>query len=111
MAFPNGLYDFSHKRWSNWRSLKKFQGKLYAGLKKTQLKPHLKKQWCIPQKQNPEFVARMEDILQVYQLDYDQDILLICMDEQPVQLLGDKITPLPMKTGRTKREDFEYVRK
>lgn len=91
--------------------MKKFQGKLYAGVKKTQLKPHLKKQWCIPQKQNTEFVARMEDILQVYQLDYDQDIPLICMDEQPVQLLGDKITPLPMKTGRTKREDFEYVRK
>lgn len=35
-------------------------------LKKTQLKPHLKKMWFIPSKQNAEFVAHMEDVLKVY---------------------------------------------
>lgn len=53
----------------------------------------------------------MEDILNVYQLDYDKEVPLICMDEQPVQLLDDKITPIPMTPGHVKKEDFEYIRK
>lgn len=53
----------------------------------------------------------MEDILNVYQLDYDEEIPLICMDEQPVQLLDDKTSPIPMETGRIKKEDYEYIRK
>ena len=79
--------------------------------KKTQLKPHLKKQWCIPKKQNSEFVARMEDILNVYRMDYDKEIPLVCMDEQPVQLLDDKILPIPIKPGSVRKEDYEYIRK
>ena len=35
----------------------------------------------------------MEDILNVYRMDYDKEIPLVCMDEQPVQLLDDKILP------------------
>jgi hypothetical protein len=78
--------------------------------KKTELKPHLKKQWCIPAQQNGEFVARMEDILEVYALPYDESIPLVCMDEQPCQLLGEKLTPVPMKPGKIAKEDYEYVR-
>lgn len=52
----------------------------------------------------------MEDILEVYALPYDPEIPLICMDEQPVQLLGEKIKPLPMKPGCAAKEDYEYVR-
>lgn len=80
------------------------------GFKKTQLKPHLKKQWCIPPKYNAEFVARMEDILELYAMPYDRDYPLICMDEQPVQLLGHKLTPLPIIPGQVKKEDYEYIR-
>ena len=52
----------------------------------------------------------MEDILDIYALPYDPEIPLICMDEQPVQLLGEHIEPLEMKPGRTKKEDFQYTR-
>ena len=70
----------------------------------------MKKQWCIPKDYNGEFVARMEDILETYALPYDPCIPLICMDEQPCQLLGDKLNPIPMKPGRPLLEDYEYVR-
>ena len=53
----------------------------------------------------------MEDVLEVYALPYDKDIPLICMDEQPCQLLDEKLKPLPMKLGKPAKEDYEYVRK
>lgn len=71
----------------------------------------MKKQWCIPAKYSSEFVARMEDILEIYALPYDANIPLICMDEQPCQLLDEKLEPLPMRKGSCYKEDYEYVRK
>jgi len=53
----------------------------------------------------------MEDILDLYALPYDPEIPLICMDEQPCQLLDHKLRPLPMKPGKTEKEDYEYIRK
>jgi hypothetical protein len=44
----------------------------------------------IPAKQHGEFVAKMEDILAVYALPYDENVPLVYMDEQPVQLLKDR---------------------
>jgi hypothetical protein len=70
----------------------------------------LKKEWVIPAKQSGEFVAKMEDILDVYALPYDEKIPLICMDEQPVQLLTDRYEGIPMKPGSVKKEDFQYIR-
>ena len=52
----------------------------------------------------------MEDILDLYQLPYDADYPLICMDEKPYQLLGEKRIPIEMKPGKAKREDNEYKR-
>lgn len=52
----------------------------------------------------------MEDILEVYALPYDKDIPVICMDEQPFQMLGEKLEPLPMEPGVPAKEDYEYVR-
>lgn len=52
----------------------------------------------------------MEDILETYALPYDPEIPLICMDEQPVQLLGEKLKPISMKPGKPRKEDYEYVR-
>lgn len=52
----------------------------------------------------------MEDILEVYALPYDSEIPMICMDEQPYQLLGDAHQPIPMTPGRPMRQDYEYVR-
>lgn len=44
-------------------------------------------------------------------LPYDPEIPLICMDEQPIQLLDDSRPSEPMKLGQAQREDYEYVRK
>jgi hypothetical protein len=52
----------------------------------------------------------MEDILDLYALPYDPKIPMICMDEQPVQLLGQVIDQIPMKPGKPRREDYEYTR-
>ena len=52
----------------------------------------------------------MEDILEIYALPYDSEIPMICMDEQPVQLLGEKLDPITMKPGKPRKEDYEYVR-
>ena len=71
----------------------------------------MKKEWCIPAKYNAEFVARMEDILELYAQPYDEIIPLVCMDEQPFQLVGEKLEPMPMVPGKPYREDYEYVRK
>jgi hypothetical protein len=53
----------------------------------------------------------MEDVLEVYHRPYDERKPVICMDEQPVQLLGEKREPLPMNEHHSTREDNEYVRK
>jgi hypothetical protein len=53
----------------------------------------------------------MEDVLEVYQRPYDAKKPVICMDEQPVQLLGEVRNPLPMNENHCKREDNEYERK
>ncbi|NQX46947.1 IS630 family transposase [Paenibacillus tritici] len=78
--------------------------------KKNELKPHLRKCWCIPPKQNAAFVAAMEDVLEVYHLPYDRECPVICMDEKPFQLLDDRRNPIPMKPAKPLREDSEYVR-
>jgi len=70
----------------------------------------LKTSWCIPPEQNSSFVASMEDVLSVYARPYDKNRPVICMDEKPFQLLSDVLEPLPMKKGKTVREDFEYQR-
>ena len=52
----------------------------------------------------------MEDILDVYELPYDKEYPVICMDEKPYQLLGDARAPLPMRPGDDLKIDSEYVR-
>lgn len=52
----------------------------------------------------------MEDVLDVYQQPYHADCPVICMDEKPYQLLGETRSAIPMKRGRPKRVDDEYIR-
>jgi hypothetical protein len=52
----------------------------------------------------------MEDVLSVYQLPYDSLRPVICYDERPCVLIGDKIVPLPLSAGKPKREDYHYER-
>ena len=68
--------------------------------------------WCIPPKQNAEFVAHMEDVLEVYSRPYNKKFPVICMDEKPFQLLDEMYTPISMsEKNHTKKYDCEYVRK
>jgi hypothetical protein len=53
----------------------------------------------------------MEDVLEVYHRPYNEGKPVICMDEQPAQLLGEQREPIPMNEHHSKREDNEYVRK
>lgn len=81
------------------------------GFKKTKLRPHLKKCWTIPPRANAEFAARMEDILSVYaRPPHDPSRPVVCMDENPYQLLAHAHDPIPAGPGRDLKEDSEYVR-
>ena len=55
--------------------------------------------WCIPSKEDADFVACMEDVLDVYELPYDPMYPVVCMDEKPYQLLDDVRQPLPVRPG------------
>ena len=74
---------------------------------KNELKPWQKKEWCIP-KPGAEFVARMEDILDVYQRPYDPLRPVVCLDETNRQLIEKR--SIPAKPGNPGREDYEYRR-
>jgi hypothetical protein len=52
----------------------------------------------------------MEDILDLYAQPFDESFPVICMDEKPIQLLEETREPIPMKTGKTIRQDGEYIR-
>lgn len=52
----------------------------------------------------------MEEILHLYSLPYKEGLPVVCFDELPVQLLGETLTPLPMKAGKPTRIDYEYER-
>ena len=52
----------------------------------------------------------MEDVLEVYQRPFDPHFPVVCMDEQPVQLIKETRTPLPPEPGKPERYDHEYER-
>ena len=73
------------------------------------LKPWRKDMWCIPQVDG-EYVARMEDVLDLYAEAPDARRPVVCFDESPVQLIGEVRQPIPAKPGRLERYDYEYRR-
>ena len=64
----------------------------------------------IPPAASGEFVARMEDVLEVYHRPFNGRRPLVCLDEVPVRLVGETRTPLPARPGEPERYDYEYVR-
>ena len=85
-------------------------GNSQTNAKKNELKPWLKKMWCLPTKPSAEFVCAMEDVLDVYKRPYDTKRPTVCMDETSKQLVGQRRAPLPPKPGRRERFDYEYRR-
>lgn len=66
--------------------------------------------WVIPPKANAEFAANMEDVLDVYSRPYDAHVPVLCMDEQPVQLVEEVKLPIAATKKHPKRVDYEYKR-
>jgi hypothetical protein len=64
----------------------------------------------IPSKENSNFVAQMEQVLDVYKRPYDASNPVVCMDESPKQLIKETRMPIEMKSGREARYDYEYER-
>lgn len=66
--------------------------------------------WVIPPEADAEFVAGMEEVLEIYERPYDPSCPVLCMDEQPVQLLKETRTPIPATAKHGRRVDYEYER-
>jgi len=66
--------------------------------------------WVIPPEANAEFVAGREEVLEIDEKPYDPRCPVVCMDEQPVQLLKETRTPIPATMEHAKRVDYEYER-
>jgi hypothetical protein len=71
------------------------------------VKPHLKVSWCIA-RIDAAFLAKMEDVLDVYAQAYDSDYPVVCFDERPCFLIGDTIAPLPTQEGKIAKEHYSY---
>jgi transposase len=74
------------------------------------LKPWRRDMWCIPQVDG-SYVARMEDVLDLYAEEADPKRPVVCFDESPIQLIGEVRQPIPAGPGQPERYDYEYCRK
>jgi transposase len=78
-------------------------------LAENDLKPWCKDMWCIP-KVDADYVARMEDVLDLYAETPDPKCPVVCFDESPIQLIGEVRQPVPPQPGQIERYDCEYRR-
>lgn len=78
-------------------------------LNENQLKPWKQKMWCIGEL-NAEYVACMEDVLDLYSEPPDPSRPVVCFDETPVQLIEETRTPIAAEPGKPVRHDYEYRR-
>jgi len=53
----------------------------------------------------------MEKVLEVYKRPYDERFPVVCMDESPKQLIGERKSPIKAAAGQDEKYDYEYVRK
>lgn len=67
------------------------------------------KSWCIAQP-SARYVAKMEDVLEVYSRPYDATRPVVCLDEKSKELHGTPHGEQSMRPGRERRQDYEYVR-
>ena len=67
--------------------------------------------WVIPPEADAEFAAHMENVLEIYAQPYDPQHPVVCMDEQPVQLIGETRVAIPATKAHAKRVDYEYERR
>lgn len=65
--------------------------------------------WCIPEV-SAEYVAAMEDVLDLYEEPYDEKRPMVCFDESPKQLIAEVRSRIPAAPGRPECFDVEYRR-
>ena len=78
-------------------------------LAEMKLKPWREKMWCIPTV-NADYVARLEDVLDLYAETPDPRRPVVCFDETPRQLIGETRVPIQAQPGKPRRVDYEYIR-
>ena len=78
-------------------------------LAENELKPWRKDMWCIA-KVDGAYVARMEDVLDLYAETPDPRRPVVCFDESPTQLIGEVRQPIAARPGQLERYDCEYRR-
>ena len=66
--------------------------------------------WAVPPRADAEFAAAMEGVLQTYARPYDEQCPVLCMDEQPVQLVREIRAPVEATAAHPRRVDNEYER-
>jgi len=50
----------------------------------------------------------MEQLLGLYSQPYDERQPVVCFDERPCFLIGDRVEPLTMQSGQVRREHYAY---
>jgi hypothetical protein len=65
--------------------------------------------WCVAEL-DEEYIARMEELLGLYEKPVCERAPVVCIDEKPVVLHADTRSPIAMKPGRVARRDYEYKR-
>jgi len=61
-------------------------------------------------KNDAEFVANMEEVIEIYEKPHNAANPVVCMDEQPVQLIKETRQPIPAAENHPRRVDYEYER-
>lgn len=65
-------------------------------------------EYCvIPPDADGEFVASMQEVLETFEKAYDPECPVVCMDEQPVQLIGETRVAIPATKEHPERVDYE----
>ena len=94
-----------HARWT----LDLLAGEMVKLTEHADLKPWRRDMWCIPHVDGT-YVARMEDVLDLYTEEPDVQHPVVCFDESPTQLIGEVRQPIPAAPGQLERYDCEYRR-
>jgi transposase len=54
------------------------------------------------------FIAKMEDVLEVYSRPYNEQYPVVCFDERPCFLIEDTLAPIPTQEGKLAKEHYSY---
>jgi hypothetical protein len=65
--------------------------------------------WCVAELDR-DYIAKMEDVLAVYEKPYDPTEPVVCLDEKPVSLHAEVRPPRPARPGHLAKRDSEYQR-